>query len=77
MLTVKGIYKEGVVILPENVKFDKEIDVLVTFLEEIEQKPPQKKSIKNRFSFKKSQSLLKNCKGSLSEAVIEERRSQL
>jgi hypothetical protein len=76
MLTVKGIYKKGVVILPDTARFDKEIDVLVTFLEEIEQKRPQK-SLKKRFSFKKSQTLLKNYKGSLSEAIIEERRSQL
>jgi hypothetical protein len=77
MLTVKGIYKEGIVILPENIKFDKEVDVLVTFLEEIEQKRRPKKSLKKQFSFKKSQALLKDFKGSLCEAVIEERRSQL
>jgi len=40
--------------------------------------PPKKKKLNlELFSFDKSKKILKNYKGSLSEAVIEERRSEL
>ena len=75
MLTVRAIYKEGKIILPNEIAFDKPVDVLVTFLEDIEisgseKTPPQK------FSFRKSRALFKGCKGFLSQAVIEERRDE-
>jgi hypothetical protein len=76
MLTVKGTYKKGEVKLLDNVEFDKQMDVLITFLDDIEITKSEK-SIKKKYSFKKSQELLSNYKGSLSQAVIEERRSQL
>jgi hypothetical protein len=79
MLTVKGIYKNGEIKLLNNVIFDTQMDVLITFLDdnEINNEKKSEKFTKTKFSFKKSRELLSNYKGSLSEAIIEERRSQL
>lgn len=74
MLTVKGIYKDGKVFIREDVKTDKPVDVIVTFLEDIKVRGVKKLDI-NKFSFKKAKKLLSNYKGSLSDAIIEERRS--
>lgn len=76
MLTVKGSYKKGEVKLLSNVEFDTQMDVLITFLDDVEI-IKKEKPIKKKFSFKKSRELLSNYKGSLSESIIEERRSQL
>ena len=76
MLTVKGVYDKGKIKLDQDVKFNKVVNVLITFLEDsdIQDKIPSRK---NTFSFKKSKELLKNYKGSLSQAVVEERRSHV
>ncbi|MBF0546570.1 MAG: hypothetical protein HQM08_19140 [Candidatus Riflebacteria bacterium] len=76
MLTVKGIYKKGEVILLNNVEFDKQMDVLITFLDDLEKTPEEKLKAEN-FSFSKSRQLLAKYKGSLSQAIIEERRRQI
>lgn len=76
MLTVKGIYDHGRIKMIQDVKFDKTINVLITFLEDFEIQNVIQKREKS-FSFKKSKKLLKNYKGSLSQAVLDERRSQL
>lgn len=74
MLTVKGVYKDGKVIIKEEIKTDKPLNVMVTFLEEV--KAPGKKKLEiNKFSFKIAKKLLESYKGSLSDAIIEERRS--
>ena len=76
MPTVKGVYEHGRIKISQDVKLDKTINVLITFLEEFEilnVVPKREKS----FSFKKSKKLLTNYKGSLSQAVLDERRSQL
>ena len=74
MLTVKGVYKDGKVIIKEEIKTDKPLNVMVTFLEEV--KAPGKKKLEiNNFSFKTAKKLLESYKGSLSDAIIEERRS--
>ncbi|MCI0513023.1 hypothetical protein L0128_07430 [candidate division KSB1 bacterium] len=74
MLTIEGTYLNGQLTLPERIKTNHPVKVLVTFLEDIEL-PKTKPG--RRFSFKKSRELFKNCKGSLSQMIIEERRSAL
>ncbi|MGN6195422.1 MAG: hypothetical protein ACTHOB_10815 [Ginsengibacter sp.] len=76
MITVIGTYENGFI------KFDKEyssknpVKVMVTFLEEVQSESEPILSLSD-FSFSKSQKNLENYKGSLSDAVIEERRSEL
>ncbi|MDG6027677.1 MAG: hypothetical protein E3K40_13425 [Candidatus Brocadia sp.] len=74
MLSVKGTYKDGKVILREEIKTEKPVSVIVTFLEEVKTPGVRKLDI-NKFSFKKARKLLEGYKGSLSDAIIEERRS--
>lgn len=75
MLAVRGVYENGEIKLKEKVSISGEIPVIVTFLEDIEMQEPQKPDI-NKFSFKRSKEILKDYKGSLSDAVIEERGSR-
>ncbi len=74
MLSLKGIYENGEVKLKEKIAVTGEVPVIVTFLEELEDEEPQKLDL-DEFSFNRSKELLKDYKGSLSDAVIEERRS--
>jgi hypothetical protein len=74
MLSVKGTYKDGRVIIREEIKTEKPVDVIVTFLEEVKAQAAEKLDL-DKFSFKKAKKLLEGYKGSLSEAIIEERRS--
>lgn len=74
MLSVKGTYKDGKVIIREEIKTEKPVSVIVTFLEEVKT-PAVKRLDINKFSFKKARKLLEGYKGSLSDAIIEERRS--
>lgn len=74
MLSVKGIFKDGKVIIQEAVKTENEVNVIVTFLEDVKATVVRKLDIE-KFSFKKSKDILRNYKGSLSDAIIEERRS--
>jgi len=73
MLSVKGTYKDGRVIIREDIKTEKPVNVIVTFLEEVKA-PVEKKLDMSKFSFKKARKLLESYKGSLSDAIIEERR---
>mgnify|MGYP001567022651 FL=1 len=74
MLAVKGTFKNGKVFIKEKIKTDEPVDVIVTFVEEA--KPPAAGKLDiSKFSFKKAKKLLSSYKGSLSDAVIEERRS--
>ena len=74
MLSVKGTYKDGKVIIREEIKTEKPVNVIVTFLEEVNTPAVRRLDI-NKFSFKKARKLLESYKGSLSDAIIEERRS--
>ncbi|MBI5194350.1 MAG: hypothetical protein HZA08_13045 [Nitrospirae bacterium] len=74
MLSVKGIFKDGKVIIQEEVKTENEVNVIVTFLEDVKANVVRKLDIE-KFSFKKSREMLSDYKGSLSDAIIEERRS--
>jgi len=68
MKSLKGTYHNGQLILDEAVVSDKPIEVIVTFLEEEEEEKQETK-----FSFAEARELLSDYKGSLSDAVIEER----
>ena len=74
MLAVKGIYKDGMVIIREKIKTEKPVNVIITFLEEVKA-PVEEKLDMSKFSFKKARKLLESYEGSLSDAIIEERRS--
>lgn len=74
MLAVKGTYKNGRVVLKEKIKTEKPVDVIVTFLEAVTTPAAGKLDI-GKFSFKKAKKLLAGYKGSLSDAIIKERRS--
>jgi hypothetical protein len=76
MLAVKGTYQDGKVILQEKIETLKPVEVIVTFLEDVSD-PSEKKFSLEKFSFKKSQKILENYQGSLSDAVVEERRNSL
>jgi len=73
MLSVKGTYKDGKVIIREEIKTEKPVNVIVTFLEEVNTPAVRRLDI-NKFSFKKARKLLESYKGSLSDAIIEECR---
>jgi hypothetical protein len=76
MLAVKGIYQNGYVKFEKDLTFKNPVKVIITFLEEIE--PTSGKGLNlSDFSFSESKNLLKNFKGSFSDAVIEERRKEV
>jgi hypothetical protein len=74
MLAVKGVYENGKVSLKEKINTAKPVNVVVTFLEDVEATPSEKLDLQ-KFLFRRAKELLKDYKGSLSDAVIEERRS--
>jgi hypothetical protein len=76
MLAIRGIYNRGRIVLQEKVKFSKPVKVIITFLEDIKRSNSKKIDFQ-KFSFSKSRELLKDYKGSLSDTIIEERRSSL
>ena len=73
MIALTGTYHDGRLELDEPIEVDKPVKVIVTFLEETKSLEQDKKDIRERFSFAESRELLKDYKGSLSDAVIEER----
>ncbi|MBU0567000.1 hypothetical protein KJ693_01630 [bacterium] len=74
MLAIRGIYENGKVFLQEKVKTPKPVNVIVTFMENVQTLISNELDLA-RFSFNKTRELLKDYKGCISEAVIEERRS--
>jgi len=74
MLSIKGTYKDGRVIIREEIKTQKPVNVIITFLEEVKV-PIEARFDLNKFSFTKARKLLESYKGSLSDAIIDERRS--
>jgi len=74
MIAVEGTYQNGHVTFKRKIKTSKPVKVIITFLEEIE--ATAKTGLKpSDFSFSKARKALKNYKGLLSYAVIEERRN--
>jgi hypothetical protein len=76
MVAVVGTYQNGYVKLDKEYSTDTPVKVIVTFLEDVKSQANQGFSLSD-FSFSKSQKNLENYKGSFSEAVIEERRTEL
>jgi hypothetical protein len=75
MVQLSGTYNNGNITLDEPINVDKPVKVLVTFVDDISIE--EKRMKPNRFSFAKGREILKDLKSSLSDAVIEERRSYL
>ena len=71
-LTLEGIYRNGLVEVHDTLEFKEPMRVLIVFLEEYN---PQKKLV-SKFSFAKSLELTKNCKGKLSDEIVNERRAE-
>lgn len=76
MIAINGIYENGVITLEKKVRSKKSVKVIVTFLDE-EIQYDTKKLTANNFSFRRSREKSKGFNGSLSDAVIEERKLEL
>jgi hypothetical protein len=76
MIAVAGTYQNGYVKLDKEYSSNKPVKVIVTFLEELPEASDNHFSLSD-FSFSESQKNLKNYQGSLSDAVVEERRTEL
>jgi hypothetical protein len=76
MVAIVGTYLNGYVKLDKEYSTKNPVKVIVTFLEEVEI-PTEKGFSLSDFSFSKSQKNLENSKGSFSNSIIEERRSEL
>jgi hypothetical protein len=73
MVSVYGIYKDGKVIMDNNLQIEAPAKVLITFLEKVSLTTPN--SIKwEDFHFDESRELLKGVKGNLSDDISKERR---
>ncbi|MEQ8222313.1 MAG: hypothetical protein ABRQ37_08440 [Candidatus Eremiobacterota bacterium] len=77
MLSIEGIYKNGEVFLEEKPEISRPVKVIVTFLENPGKNSEADKLDLNSFSFNECRDILKDYRGSLSDAVIEERRESL
>lgn len=76
MLAINGIYENGLVKLEKEILLKKSARVIVTFLEDDILSDPKTLALSD-FSFKKSREESKRYKGSISDAVIEERKKGL
>jgi len=76
MIKVSGTYNKGSVTLDIPLTVDKPVKVMVMFDEKDIDVIEKRLSISD-FSFLKSRELLKDVKGTISDAVIDDRRSQL
>ena len=77
MLSIEGIYKNGEIILEEKPEVTRPVKVIVTFLENISKVSVEETIDLNSFSFNECRDILKDYRGSLGDAVIEERREAL
>ncbi len=76
MIAVVGTYQNGYVKLDKEYSSNNPVKVIVTFLEDVQGHADKGFSLSD-FSFSKSQKNLENYKGSFSEAVTEERRTEV
>jgi len=76
MVQLSGTYDNGTITLDKKIATDKPVKVLVTFVDEDVVVEKERLTL-NDFSFLKSRELLKDVRTTLSDAVIEERRSHL
>jgi hypothetical protein len=77
MVQLSGTYNNGNITLDKKVSVKKPVKVMVTFMDEDVEVEKEKRLTLDDFSFAKSRELLKDVHTSLSDAVIEERRSHL
>jgi hypothetical protein len=76
MIAVNGIYENGIVRLDRRIQAKKTIKVIVTFLDDELTTNVNRLNTKD-FSFLKSREKSKRFKGSLSDAIIEDRKAEL
>jgi hypothetical protein len=76
MLSIVGTYQNGYLKLDKDYSSVNPVKVIVTFLEEVQSESEKGLSL-NDFSFSKSKKNLENFKGSFTETVVEERRTEL
>ena len=76
MIAVNGIYENGIVRLDRRIQAKKTIKVIVTFLDDELTTNVNRLNTKD-FSFQKSREKSKRFNGSLSDAVIEDRKAEL
>jgi len=76
MLAISGTYENGKLILNEKIKNSKPINVIVTFLDDVQIIQDDNISIKE-FSFLESQNILKELKGSISDEVLTDRKLEI
>ena len=76
MLSIVGIYQNGYLTLDKDYTSQNPVKVIVTFLEEVQSKSEQGLALTD-FSFSKSKKNLEDFKGSFTETVIDERRTEL
>jgi len=76
MIAINGIYENGVIRLERKIQAKKSIKVIVTFLDE-ELTNDSKRLSSSDFSFLKSREKSKRYKGSLSEAVVNDRKAEI
>lgn len=75
MIAVVGTYQNGVLKLDKEFSSENPLRVIVTFLDDVQPSSKRPLSLSD-FSFVQSQQNLENFKGSLSDALIEERRTE-
>lgn len=76
MVQLSGVYENGNIKLDKKVSFDKPVKVIVTFMDENATTENPGLSLSD-FSFLRSRELLMDVKTNISDAVLEERRSEL
>jgi len=76
MIAINGVYENGIVLLNKKIRSKKKMKVIVTFLDEELSNEPKRLKIED-FSFLESREKSKRFAGSLSDAVIEERQSDV
>jgi hypothetical protein len=76
MIAVNGTYQNGVITLEKKIRSKRSMKVIVTFLDE-ELQHDTKRLTSNDFSFKKAREKSQRFIGSLSEAIIDDRKSEL
>ena len=76
MIAVSGTYQNGFLKLEKEILSKDPVRVIVTFLDEIEPST-EKRLLFSDFSYSKSQKALEHFTGSLSDTLIEERRSEI
>lgn len=76
MLAVAGTYQNGYVKLDKEVSSENPVRVIITFLEDMKLGNEKRMELSD-FSFAASRKITQDYKGSFSDTLIEERRSEL